>query len=453
MDIIIVGLGNIGKLLASELSEENHNVTVVDVNEGLIDSTIERFDVKGVCGSGTHCSVLEEADVKSCDLFIAVTPLDENNILACLIARRMGARHTVARVRNPEYSAQVDFMRNELGVSMMINPEYLAALDVFRTLQFPSAMNIETFSNGRIDMVGFKVREESPLCDKRISELNFSFIRDMLICAVSRGDEVYIPNGDFVIRKNDTVHITGSHKLLGKIVKELSGKKKVKSAKTIMIIGGTGISVYLAKMLISAGKNVIIVESNKNICKFLAAHCPKATVIWGDANDRDLLVEEGIENADAVVTLTDADETNFLVSMLAESFGVEKNITKINNVKLIKMFDRIERASHISVPQNACSVISQYIRAKSNVNSSSMKTLYKLVDGEIEAIEFLVEDYVKFIGKPLSSVNLKNNTLIAAVNRGNKIFVPSGTDTIEKNDIVVVVSKSHQIYNLNDILL
>lgn len=452
MDIIIVGLGNTGKILAKELSEERHDVTVIDIDEALIDNTVERFDVKGVYGSGTHCSSLNDADVKNCDLFISVTPQDEINILACLIARRMGAKHTIARVRDPEYSAQVDFMRNELGISMMINPEYLASLEIFRNLQFPSAMNIESFSNGTIDMVGFKIRETSPLCDMKIADMSYSFIKDMLICAVARDDDIIIPNGDFVIRLGDTVYITGSHKLLGKIVKELCGKKKAKKTKTVMLIGGSRISVYLTKMLISAGKNVLIVEKNRDKCKIIAEHCPKATIICGDANNRDLLVEEGIENADAVVTLTDADETNFLVSMMSDSMGIEKNITKINNVNLIKMFERIDQATHINVPQNACDIITQYIRAKSNVNSSSMKTLYKLVDGRIEAIEFLVEDYVKFIGKPLSSVKLKNNTLLAAVKRHNKIFVPSGNDTIEKNDIVVVVSKGYAIYNLNDIL-
>ncbi|MCM1285243.1 MAG: Trk system potassium transporter TrkA [Acetobacter sp.] len=452
MDIIIVGLGNTGKILAKELSEERHDVTVIDIDEALIDNTVERFDVKGVYGSGTHCSSLKDADVKKCDLFISVTPQDEINILACLIARRMGAKHTIARVRDPEYSAQVDFMRNELGISMMINPEYLASLEIFRNLQFPSAMNIESFSNGTIDMVGFKIREESPLCNMKIADMSYSFIEDMLICAVVREDDIVIPNGDFVIRQGDTVYITGSHKLLGRIVKKLSGKKKAKKTKTVMLIGGSRISVYLTKMLIAAGKNVLIVEKNKEKCTIIAEHCPKATIICGDANNRDLLIEEGIEDADAVVTLTDADETNFLVSMMSDNIGIEKNITKINNVNLIKMFEKIDQATHINVPQNACDIITQYIRAKSNVNSSSMKTLYKLVDGRIEAIEFLAEDYVKFIGKPLSSVKLKNNTLIAAVKRHNRIFVPSGNDTIEKNDIVVVVSKGYAIYNLNDIL-
>lgn len=452
MDIIIVGIGKIGKKLAEVLSDENHNTTVVDINENKVEKTVEMFDVKGVDGSGTHCDVLSEADVKNCDLLISVTTLDENNILTCLIARRMGAKHTIARVRNPEYIQQVNFMRDELGMSMMINPDYLAALELFRMLQFPSAMNVESFSNGRIDMVEIKIKDESPLCGTKISTLSPKLTKNMLICAVCRDDEVYIPNGDFVIKKGDSIYVTGSHKQLGKTVKELSGKKKSNSVKTVMLIGGSRISIYLAKLLISSGKDVIIIEKDKNKCRSILEHCPKATVILGDANDQDMLIEEGIENVDAVATLTGADETNFLVSMFSKSIGIEHGVTKINNNNLVKMLKKIDGYSYINVSEVTCDIITQYVRAKKSVNSSYMKTLYKLVDGKIEAIEFLAEDYVKFLGKPLSSVKIKKNILIAAVKRKNKIFFPGGNDSIEKGDTVIVVSKDYAMYNLNDIL-
>lgn len=452
MDIIIVGIGKIGKNLAKTLSEENHNTTVVDINESKVEKTVEMFDVKGVVGSGTHCDVLSEADVKNCDLLISVTGMDENNILTCLIARRMGAKNTIARVRNPEYAQQVNFMRDELGISMMINPDMLAALELFRMLQFPSVMNVESFSNGRIDMVEIKIKDESPLCNTRLSNIPPKFTNDMLVCAVCRNDKVHIPNGDFVVEKDDSVYVTASHKRLGKVVKEISGTKKKSSIKTVMLIGGSRISIYLARLLISSGKNVIIVEKDNKKCKFILEHCPKATVLCADANNQDILLEEGIEYVDAVVTLSDADETNFFVSMFSSSLGIERGITKVNNTNLVKLLKKMDGYSYINVSEVTCDIITQYVRAKKSVNSSYMKTLYKLVDGKIEAIEFLADDYVKFLGKPLSTVKLKKNILIAAVNRKNKIFIPGGNDTIEKGDMVIVVSSDYIMYNLNDIL-
>ncbi|MGN0521859.1 MAG: Trk system potassium transporter TrkA, partial [Eubacterium sp.] len=438
MDITIVGAGKLGKRLAKLLSEEEHDITVIDINEDKVERIVETYDVQGVFGSGTHCDVLEEADIKSADLLIATTPYDDKNILSCLISGKMGAKNTIARVRDPEYLRQMNFMRDELGISMMINPDYAAALEIFRILQFPSAMNIETFSNGRIDMAEIKIDSQSPLNDTKISDISSKYRSKMLICAVCRDDEVFIPNGDFVIRQNDSIHITGSHKGLGKIVRELSGKKSA-NIKNVMLIGGSRISFYLANILSSIGKNVIVIEKNKDKCKKMCEHCPQAAILCGDANDHDFLAEIGIERMDAVITLTDTDETNFLVSMYSKSLGVVKNVTKINNPNLAKMLDRLGQDSHVNISEITCDTITQYVRAKMSINSSYMKTLYKLVDGKIEAIEFMADDYVTFIDKPLSSINLKKNILIAAINRRNKIIFPGGDDVIKKGDMVVVV--------------
>ncbi|MCH5320441.1 MAG: Trk system potassium transporter TrkA [Eubacterium sp.] len=451
MDITIVGAGKLGKRLAKLLSEENHNITVIDIREDIVDQMVETYDVQGVFGSGTHCDVLAESNIKSADLLIATTPSDENNILSCLIARRMGVANTIARVRDPEYLRQTNFMRNELGISMMINPDYAGALEIFRMLQFPSVINIETFSKGRIDMAEIKINKESPVNDVKISDISSDYRDRMLICAVKRNDEIFIPNGDFVIKENDRIHITGSHKYLGKIVKYLSGKKS-SSIKNVMLIGGSRITIYLANLLASIGKNVIIVEKNNNKCKRICEYCPNASVLCGDANDYDFLLEIGIERMDAVVTLTDTDETNFLISMYSKNVGVSKNVTKINNPNLAKMLDEMGRDSHINISEITGDTITQYVRAKKSVNSSYMRTLYNLVDGQIEAIEFETGDYVSFIGKPLSSIKLKKNVLVAAINRKNKIIFPSGDDTVEKGDIVIVVSKEHKLNNLNDIL-
>lgn len=451
MDITIIGAGKLGKRLAKNLSEENHNVTIVDMNEEKIERIVSTYDVQGVFGVATHYDTLEEANVSDSDLFIATTPSDENNILSCLIARKMGAKNTIARVRNPEYSRQMNFMRDELGISMMINPDFAAALEIYRILKFPSAMNIETFSNGRIDMAEIKIQQGNSLCNMKISDIASKFRNKMLVCAVCRDDEVYIPNGDFVIQEGDSIHITGSHKGLVKTAKDISSKKK-NIIKDVMIIGGSRIAIYLANLLATLGMNVIILEKNRDKCKKLYDLCPNSTIVNGDANDHDILLEDGIERVDAVVTLTNTDETNFLVSMYSKSLGVTKNITKINNPNLAKMLDRLGQDSHINVSEIACDTITQYARAKKSVNSSYMKTLYKLVDGKIEAIEFAAGEYVTFLGRPLSTIKLKNNILVAAVNRKNKIIFPGGTDTIEKGDMVIVVSKGQKLYNLNDIL-
>ena len=447
MKITIIGAGKLGVMLAKTLTAENHDITVIDINEDKVEKLAEMLDVQGVGGSATHYNVLEEADMKNCDLLICTTPSDEKNILSCLIARKMGAKHTIARVRNPEYSAQMNFMRDELGISMMINPDFAAALEIFRILQFPSASTVESFSHGRIHMAGLKVSETSLLANRKISEIPNKFINSFIICAVCRGDDVFIPNGDFIILPGDILHITGSHHDLGKIVKELIAKKST-NIKSVMLIGGSRISIYLCNMLTASGKDVVVIEKNKNNCDKLYEHCPKATIINGDAGDYELLAEEGIDKVNAVVTLTDTDEVNFLVSMYSESIGVPKNITKINNQNLSRMLTKMGMESYVNISD----IITQYVRARSSVSSSNMKTLYKLVDGKIEAIEFAAGGDIKFLNKPISTLKIKKDILIAAIQRKNKTIFPTGSDVIKENDRVIIVSKDTKIYSLNDIL-
>ena len=440
MKITIIGAGKLGVMLAKTLTAENHDITVIDINEDKVEKLAEMLDVQGVGGSATHYNVLEEADMKNCDLIICTTPSDEKNILSCLIARKMGAKHTIARVRNPEYSAQMNFMRDELGISMMINPDFAAALEIFRILQFPSASTVESFSHGRIHMAGLKVSETSLLANRKISEIPNKFINSFII-----------PNGDFIILPGDILHITGSHHDLGKIVKELIAKKST-NVKSVMLIGGSRISIYLCNMLTASGKDVVVIEKNKNNCDKLYEHCPKATIINGDAGDYELLAEEGIDKVDAVVTLTDTDEVNFLVSMYSESIGVPKNITKINNQNLSRMLTKMGMESYVNISEITSDIITQYVRARSSVSSSNMKTLYKLVDGKIEAIEFAAGRDIKFLNKSISTLKIKKDILIAAIQRKNKTIFPTGSDVIKENDRVIIVSKDTKIYSLNDIL-
>lgn len=451
MNIVIIGVGKLGRGLAKSLSGEEHNVTVIDFNPVKVEKLVEKYDVQGICGSGTHIDVLKEAKVENAHVIIATTLSDENNILICLMAKKLGARHTVARVRNPEYNAQFEFMRNELGISLMINPDFTAALEICRILQFPQASNIETFANDNVDLAEYKISKDSALCNMTISELPSKLTSNMLICAVQRGNEIFIPKGDFVLKEGDKINITGKHNRLTSIGKALV-TSKYQAIKNIMIIGCSRVGIYLADMLVSLGKNVVIVEKKREKCEAVFNMVPSATVICGDANDHELLLEEDIESMDAVVTLTDTDETNFLVSLFAQKLGTAKSITKINNKNLNKLLDDIGLDTRINVSDLSVSTITQYIRAKENISSSYMKTLYKLVDDKVEAAEFLAGDYVTFLDKPLSKIKLKKNVLIAAINRNSETIFPGGNDCIMNGDHVIVVSMDSRIKSLNDIL-
>ena len=451
MDIVIIGAGKLGTGLAIGLSGEDHNITVIDRNTPKLEAIVDKYDVQGISGSGTHIDVLRQADVAQADLVIATTHSDENNILVCLMAKKLGAANTIARVRNPEYNTQFEFMRNELGISLMINPDFTAALEIGRIIQFPETSNIESFANGNIDIAEYKITASSGLCDSRIGNISSKLTDNMLICAVERGSEVYIPNGDFVLKAGDRIYVTGAHKKLAEIGRALINSK-MKTIKDVMIIGCSRVGIYLSDMLVSLGKNVVIIEKNIEKCEALFDMVPGATIINGDANDHELLIEEGIEKMDAVVTLTDIDEINFLVSVYAQKIGTAKTVTKVNNLHLSKLLDDLGLDSKINVSELSVSAITQYVRAKENISSSHMKTLYKLVDGKVEAAEFLAGEYVSFLNTPLSQIKIKKNVLIAAINRNNEIIFPSGSDYVQAGDLVVVVSKDRRVKSLNDIL-
>ncbi len=431
MDVIIVGCGKLGSCLAKNLSEENHNITVFDKNEDLVNSIVDKYDVQGYVGGATIKKDLEEVGAKKADLLIATTASDENNILSCFIAHRMGTKHTIARVRNPEYIKQINFMRSELGISLLINPDFSAALEIMRMIQFPSAMNVESFADGRVDLAEVKISSTSPIANSKVGNISSKFKNGMIICAVARGNDVYIPNGDFEIREKDKIYITGHHKYLSSIINQLNPAKKFDNIKNIMIIGG----------------------SRKDIerCEQLSDLLDKTTVICGDANEYDFMKEEGIENMDAVVTLTNNDELNIMFTAFSEACNVPKNITKINNPNLSILLDKFSSDSFINVTDIASDTITHYVRSKKHVGSGEMKRLYKLVGGKVEAAEFVVDVKTRYVGKMLSDIGFKNNVLIASISRKGKIIFPKGDDTIEIGDRLIVVTKERKIEKINDI--
>lgn len=451
MNIVIVGGGKVGKSLIELLSLEGHNITVIETEKKLVETIVNDYDVYGFCGNGGSFSVMEEAGVKDSDIFISVTGSDELNIMSCLVAGKLGAKRTVARVRNPEYSAQVSFMRSKLGLNLVINPELEVANEIARFIEFPSAMNIETFAKGRIELAEIVVAEDSILCGTKLMELRKKLDVPILVCAVRRGEEVIIPSGSFVIEAGDRVHFSAPHKALPKIFKTLGlAKKKIKS---VLIVGGSRSAFYLAKRLTSAGIDVKLIEQNQENAVKLEELLNGVTVICGDGTDHELLSEERIADFDATVALTQIDEENLLLSMYAEAQGVEKTVSKVDRVSIMKLLSGKLGNSNTVTPKNiAARTILRYVRAVSNANGSEMRTLYQILDGKAEAMEFIASETCKLNGVALKNLKLKPNIIIACVSRQNTVIIPDGNTEINTGDSVIVITAGQRIVDLNDIL-
>lgn len=449
MNIIIAGGGKVGETLIKQLSDEEHDVVVIDKNAKLIERLVNSYDVLGICGNAANYDVQMEADVDSADVFIALTQTDELNILSCLVAKTAGVKHTIARVRNPDYNKQFAFFQNELGLSMTVNPEYAAAREIAKVLHFPSANNIESFAKGAVDLIEMKIKSNNPLDNMEITEIHKRFHVNVLVCAVQRGTDVFIPRGDFVLKAGDKIHITASRKELVKFMKKLGVYKH--KTKNIMIIGGGKIGYYLAKQLSeNGGYNVKIIESDFSRCEFLSEALHDVRIINGDGTDHDILFEQGIESVDAFVALTTIDEENIISSMYASALGITKTVAKINRVSS-KVLQSIGMDSAFSSKFIAADRIVGYIRAIGNSGESSVQTLYKLVDGKVEALEFFITSDFGKTGIPLKDLKIHKDTLIASIIRGTRVIFPRGDDTIETGDSVIIVSKSKQFRSINEI--
>ncbi len=451
MKIIIVGCGKVGDLLASYISEEGHDVTIVDTDQSIIERIVNEYDAMGVVGNGASNAVQLEAGADKANLFIAVTASDELNIMCCMVARKLGARHTIARVRNPEYSEQMVFMRGEFGLSMAVNPEYDAAREIARIIRVPAALRVDTFAKGRVDLVEVKIDSEHPLCGRRLSELVSIVGVNVLVCAVKRGDKVIIPRGDFTAEAGDSIHITASHQDLMNFFKKLGVQDK--RIKSVMILGGGKIAYFLAKRLEGIGLDVKLVERDRERAEQLAEMLPKTMIICGDATDSDLLDEEGIADMDAAVTLTGVDEENIIISLYAAKNNVGKVITKINRPGVMKLLSGIGLECVVSPKSITANSILRYIRGLEHSDSSSIQTLYKIVDGAVEAIEFIAAEGFDDLGVPIKEMKIRKDILVACIIRGNRVIYPRGDDTIELGDNVIVVAKSEQsVHVLDDIL-
>ena len=450
MKIVIVGDGKVGATLVEHLSMEGHDIVVIDRNQKILEQMVNSYDVMGICGNGACYEVQIEAGVDNAHLFIAATSSDELNILCCLMAKKVGAQHTVARVRNPDYLKQIPFFKDELGLNLIVNPEFDAANEIAKVLRFPNAINIETFYRGLVDLAEIKLNEGNPLCNMKLMDIFNTFNTRILICAVQRKNEVIIPHGDFTLLAGDRIHITASRGVLVSFMKQLKIYKH--RTKDIMITGGGKLGYYLARQLSeTGGYNVKIVEMDEERCEHLCEALPGVHIVHGDGTDRAVLLEQGIENQDAFVALTTIDEENIISAMYASSLGVGKTVAKVNRVSY-EVLESIGMDSAISSKEIAANRIIGYVRALENSGEeSSVQTLYKLVGGQIEALEFKISSDFRGIDVPLKDLEIKRDTLIACIIRNYKVIFPSGNDCIEKDDSVVVVTKANHISSINEI--
>lgn len=450
MKILIIGDGKIGSILAEQLSREKHEVTLVDRSGNQLDQSNNELDVMVVEGNGASQAVQLEAGADTADLVIACTGEDERNLLCCLIAKKLGARHTIARVRSPLYVEELSLIQDDLGLSMTINPEEACATEMARVLRFPSAIKIDTFAKGRVEILKTSVMAGSPLDGLVLKDIS-KFRANVLICAVERGErEVIIPSGDVQLRAGDKISVVASPKEAQRFFRQVGVVKS--RVRQVMLIGGGRMGYYLGRQLLASGMDVKIIESDLGRCEELSQLLPDATVLHGDGTDQRLLQEEGIEHMDAVAALTGIDEENIIISLYAGRTTRAKVITKVSRSSYEPLVGSLSLGS-VFYPRNICADnVVRYVRAMQNSDAyASMETLCKIVSNKVEAMEFRVTASADFCGIPLQDLHLKDGLLIGCISRGDKIITPRGSDTIEVGDSVIVVTTIGGLRSLNDI--
>ena len=451
MKIVIIGDGKVGYKLAEHLSVDNYDVVLIDNNEEKLKEAINNLDINCFAGDGVSVEVQAEAGVPEADLVIACTSTDELNMLSCLVAKRLGAKHTIARVRNPLYYHQIDLLKEDLHLSMVINPEFAVANEIARNLIFPDASKVETFVKGRLELVEVPVREGSPIIGYKLAEIYSKFQIKILICAIQRGSEVFIPDGEFVIEEGDKLHIAATHREIEQFFSRLGNRKR--RVRNVLICGGGRVGFYLAKKLCSMGMDVKIIEQSQERCEDLCEELPKVTVIHGDATDHDLLLEEGVREADALVALTGVDEENIIMGLFAKKQGVQKIVAKVNEDSRAQMVEGLGIDSIVSSKNATVDAIFSYVRARQNsLSSANIESMYRLVDDRVEALEFVIKEETKYTNIALKDLKTKPNNLIACIGRKRQMIIPSGNDSIRVGDTVVVITKSKKIQDITDIL-
>jgi len=450
LDIIIVGIGVVGREIIKQLELEGHNIVAIDSDGVIINDIINNHDVQGIEGNGMNKDVLLSANVATADVLIAATPHDEMNVLCCIIGKHLGAKKTIARIKQKDY---IDiFQKADLDIDFFVNPEYEAAHEIARGLRYPSAIKIEIFGDGKIDLVELRIEAGDKLENVRLKDLSTVTKGTILICAVMRNDVTYIPNGDFTLQVGDIVFITGSR---WDTYLFFRSRGKSKKTKDVMLIGGSRTAAYLAQELEASGIHAKLIEQSAERCKFLFNMLKDTELINGDGTDRKLLIDEGIESCDSVITLTNSDETNIITSMYAKSKGVPRVITKLDKELYMDMMDSTGLETVISSRMSAANQIVRYVRSISgDGDETKFRRMYQIEDGEIEGLEFEVTESFKHLSTPIKNLQLVDDLIIAAIIREGKVIIPDGNTTLEKKDLVIVVTANDIIIDdLNDILI
>ena len=449
MNIVIVGAGKVGETLIGNLVREKHNLTIVDSDYEIIDGIVNRYDVMGVVGNGLERSVLIEAGVDKTDLLIACTSRDEMNILCCVLAKKIGAHCTVARVRDPQYFKEMENMRKDLGLDYSFNPELATAFEIAQVLKFPSALSVERFAGGRARMAEFEITKDNPLIGKNLRQISGEYGNKILIGVVQRGEKIIIPHGDYVVESGDLIHIIADEQELASFCKQLKIFKR--RAKSVFIIGGGKITLYLAQDLLKSGVSVKIVEKDEVRAAELSELLPKATILIGDGAYQEVLEEENLKGNDACITLTGMDEENVMISLYAKQSKVDKIVTKIDRPSVLKLVNMLGLGTVVTPRNVIANDIVRFVRSYSTAKDEGADTLYK-IGNKAEALEFTVLDNFKGVNTPLKQLTLKKSVLIGGIVRGNEFILPSGDSTLNVGDRVIVVSEEKHLTNLSQIL-
>ncbi len=451
MHIMVVGAGKVGSTLAEHLTKEEHDVVVIDNNPEVLDKCQDAMDVMCVLGNGANMQTLVNASIDETDILIAATASDEINMLCSLAAKRLGAKYTIARVRDPPYKESLRMFQQVMDIDSAINPELATALEIGHLLRFPFASNVETFAKGKIEMIAFHAQAQDAIVGIPLKDIPTmsNKIPKVLYCAIQHDNKVYIPNGNSVIQANDHVYVTGEHNNIKEYFRTLRGNLRLKN---VMIIGGGRISYYLTQRIIMDGMHVTLLELDPKKAQRLSDELPHATVLCGDGTNIDTLEQEGIRNMDAFICLTDRDEENLMAGLYAMRAGIPKVVIKNNRSNYSDIIASLGLDSVVSPKQITSDYILRYTRAIANSHGSSVEKLFRLMDGQAEALEFVVkEGDKKFLGKPLRDLHLKPNTLVAVIVRGDKIITPFGNDHLEAGDSVIIMSCESGISNLNEV--
>ncbi len=450
MKIFIVGDGKVGFTIAKQLDKEGHDLTIIDNNPNVIENTMNLMDVDAIVGNGASYDTLKEAGIDEADLLIAATSADEVNIISCLMAKKMGVTNTIARIRTPEYVQSASVLKDELGLSLQVNPEKEAAREIMRAIRYSKYIHVSSFAKGRVEIATIKIREANPLIDMPIAKISRKYKANILFCMIKRGKETIIPNGDTIIKAGDKVSLTGTTRELETFLAKLVITRR-HTVNEVMIVGGSRTSYYLTKRLLNLNIDVKIIEQKPERCQFLAEKFPEATIICGDGTDHELLRSENLEQMDAFIALTGNDEENVIVSLYAASKGVQRVLPKVNHISVNFLLDNLNLENIVEPKQITANQITQYVRAMQNVVGSNVESLISL-DDEVEALEFRVRENCKFIKKPLKDIKFRKDIIVAYVSHHSVPKIPTGETYVSLGDTMVIITKKKGLRDINDIL-